>query len=260
MTEIHMNLNNFFGFEQLINLFPESNLYEFTSDKIFRLKNHVICRCDKEMVHNGYDYARKKGFGKVKIGKQLCKKCGNQYHEDKSFWKKLLSDWQEMTISVILTLRDSHVSWEVIHKIMNFLIPCSKGKAMSLFDTQISQFEYTQDNYVIVNYDEQHPKKGRTQKYRLTLLNYQTKIPIADCLFDNKNDETIKQFLQENLDITKELIIITDCDRRYPQIFKDLWGKRVIHQKCLLHLNKLIVKIYFYCVALALIFLKIQYI
>lgn len=242
MTQIHLNLNNFFGFKQLISLFPESNQYEFTSDKIFRLKNHIVCACGKMMVHNGYDYARKKGFGKVRIGKQFCKSCLNQHHEDKSFWKKLLLQWQEITTSVILTLRDSHVSWEVIHKIMNFLIPCSKGKAMSLFDTQMDQFEYTQDNYVIVNYDEQHPKKGRTQKYRLTLLNYQTKIPIADCLFDNKNDETIKLFLQENLDINKELIIITDCDRRYPQIFKDLWGKRVIHQKCLLHLNKLIVK------------------
>lgn len=242
MTEVHVNLNNFFGSEQLLCLFPESNLYEFTSDKIFRLKKHMICSCGKEMVHNGYDYARKKGFGKVRIGKQWCRKCDIQYHEEKSFWKKLLSDWQETTNSLLLILRDSHVSWDIIAKIMSFIIPCSKGKAMYLFDAKINQFEYPQDNYVIVNYDEQHPKKGRTQKYRLTLLNYQTKVPIADCLFDDKNDETIKQFLHDNLDINKELIIITDCDRRYPQIFKELWAKRVIHQKCLLHLNKLIVK------------------
>ncbi|MBI5393465.1 ISNCY family transposase [Candidatus Woesearchaeota archaeon] len=242
MTEIYLNLNNFSNSEALLSLFPSSNQYEFTSDKIFRLKNHIICSCEKEMVHNGYDYARKKGFGKVRIGKQLCKKCGKQYHEDKSFWKKLLFDWKEIINSMVLMFRDSHVSWEVMSKFMSFIIPCSKGKLMYLFNERIEQFEYPQDNFIIVNYDEQHPKKGRTQKYRLTLLNYITKVPIADCLFDNKDDETIKKFLKEHLDITKELIIITDCDRRYPQIFKDLWGKKVIHQKCLLHLNKLIVK------------------
>ena len=113
---------------------------------------------------------------------------------------------------------------------------------MYLFNNKIEQFEYPQDNYLIVNYDEQHPKKGRAQKFRLTLLNYETKVPIAEGLFDNKDEETIKKFLREHLDTEKELVIITDCDRRYPKIFKDLWGNKLIHQKCLLHLNKLVVK------------------
>lgn len=43
------------------------------------------------MVHNGCDYVRKKGFGKTKIGKQICQECNNQHHEDKSFWKNLIS-------------------------------------------------------------------------------------------------------------------------------------------------------------------------
>jgi len=73
-------------------------------------------------------------------------------------------------------------------------------------------------------------------------LNYETKVPIAEGLFDNKDEETIKKFLREHLDTEKELVIITDCDRRYPQIFKDLWREKIIHQKCLLHLNKLVVK------------------
>lgn len=243
MTEICLNLNNFAVLNQLLALFPVSNEYELTTKKIFRSKKHKVCSCcGNEMVHDGYDWVRKKGFGKAKVGKQLCKKCDMQYHEDKSFWKKLLSEWKETVTSFILTLRDSHVSWDIASKLLGFILPCSKGKAMYLFNEQIEQFEYPQDNFLIVNYDEQHPKKGRTQKFRLTLLNYKTKIPIAEGLFDNKDDETIKKFLREHLDTNKELIIITDCDRRYPQIFKDLWGNKVIHQKCLLHLNKLIVK------------------
>ncbi|MEK6939998.1 MAG: ISNCY family transposase, partial [Nanoarchaeota archaeon] len=242
MTTIQLNFNNLSEAEALFSIFPASDKYEFTAKRVFRLKHHVDCSCGDKMVHNGYDYARKKGFGKVRIGKQLCKTCGNQYHEDKSFWKKLLSQWKEMITKFIMTLRDADVSWDIVSKLMNFIIPFGKTKAMYMFNERIEQFEYPQENYLIVNYDEQHPKKGRTQKFRLTLLNYKTKIPIADCLFDNKNEETIRMFLREHLDTEKELIIITDCDRRYPKIFNDLWGNKLIHQKCLLHLNKLVVK------------------
>lgn len=242
MTTFQLNLNNFSESEALFSIFPASDKYEFTSKRVFRLKHNVICFCGTEMVYNGFDYARKKGFGKVRIGKQICQNCENQHHEDKSFWKKLLSQWKEMITNLILTLRDADVSWDVVSKIMRFIIPCSKSKAAYIFNNRIEQFDYPQDNYLIVNYDEQHPKKGRMQKFRLTLLNYKTKVPIAEGLFDNKDEETIKEFLREHLDTEKELVIITDCDRRYPKIFKDLWGSKLIHQKCLLHLNKLVVK------------------
>jgi hypothetical protein len=194
------------------------------------------------MVYNGFDIVRKKGFGKTKVGKQICKKCGMQHHEDKGFWKNLLSMWHETMTSMFLELRDSHVSWKTISSLSKYLIPCSKDKARTMFNDRVELFEYPQDNYLIVNYDEQHPKKGRAQKFRLTLLNYQTKIPLADELFDNKDAETIEAFLRNNLDVTKPIVIITDCDRAYPKIFKQIWGKKVIHQKCLLHLNKLVVK------------------
>lgn len=241
MTEIYLNLNNFNDFEALLNLFPASKDYEFTAKKVFRSKKRVIC-CGQECVHDGHDFIRKRGFGKANVGKQLCKICQKQYHEDKSFWKKLLGQWQETITSLILTLRDSHVAWENIAKVMGFLIPFGKTKALSLFNNAVEQFEYPQDNFLIVNYDEQHPKRGRMQKFRLTLLNYKTKVPIAEGLFDNKDDETIEAFLRKHLDADKEIVIITDCDRRYPAIFKKIWGKKVIHQKCLLHLNKLVVK------------------
>ena len=193
------------------------------------------------MVHNGYDYARKKGLGKVKIGKQRCPICQEEYHEDKGFWKSLLSRWKETITKMILSLRDSHVSWQAISNLMKFILPCGKDKAIRLFDDAIEQFSYTQDNYAIVHYDEQHPKQGRNQKFRLTLLNYETKQPIADELFDNKDEKTIEAFLRKHLDPDKEIVIITDCDRRYPAIFKRIWGNKVVHQKCLLHLNKLVV-------------------
>jgi hypothetical protein len=240
MTEIYLNLNNFTDSKLLLTLFPASNEYEFTAKKVFRSKKRVIC-CGQECVHDGHDFIRKKGFGKAKVGKQICQICGKQHHEDKSFWKKLLGQWQETITSLILTLRDSHMAWEVVQKVMSFIIPFGKTKAVNLFNNRVEQFEYPQENFLIVNYDEQHPKRGRVQKFRLTLLNYKTRVPIADELFESKDDATIEAFLRKHLDVNKEIVIITDCDRRYPAIFKRIWGKKVIHQKCLLHLNKLVV-------------------
>lgn len=242
MTQIHLNLNNFLDFKTLLGIFPESKQYEFTSKKIFRRKMRLTCTCGCQMTHNGFNFVRKKGFGKAKVGKQKCPKCGRTHTEDKGFWKNLLSKWVETTTSLIMALRDSDVSWVKIKTVMDFIMPCSKDKARYLFNNKIEQFEYPQDNFLIVNYDEQHPKRGRTQKYRLTLLNYETGIPIAEGLFDDKDEETIEAFLRGHLDTEKELVIITDCDRRYPKIFKRIWGNKVIHQKCLLHLNKLVVK------------------
>jgi len=241
MTEIHLNLNNFTDSEELLQIFPQANEYQFTSKKVFISKKEIICTCGTEMTHNGYDYARKKGFGKVRIGKKVCSSCDKQHHEDKQFWKNLLSQWQETIVSLIYVLKYQDVSWQAVSTIMNFILPCGKDKATYMFNQKIEQFEYKQENYVFVGYDEQHPKKGRTQKFRLALINCQTKKPIADELFDNKDNETIELFLRRHLDTTKELVIVTDCDRRYPEIFKKIWGNKVIHQKCLMHLNKLVV-------------------
>ncbi len=93
----------------------------------------------------------------------------------------------------------------------------------------------------IVHYDEQFPKEGRCQKFRLTLLDAKTKQPIAEGLFEEKDPETIKQFLRMNLDTSKPIYIVTDFGTSYPKILKEVFGKNLLHQYCLLHLNKLIV-------------------
>jgi len=196
------------------------------------------------MVHNGYDYARKRGFGRVKVGKQLCRKCGLQHHEDKRFWKNLLMQWQETLCSFVMMLRDSNVAWKVIEKITGFLVPCSKDTVRKLFNDKVDPYAYTNEDVAIVHYDEQHPKKGRTKRFRLTLLDHKTRRPIADGLFEDKEVGTIEKFLRTHLDVTKPIVIITDGDEKYPSIFQRIWGRNFVHQKCLMHLNKLIVKEY----------------
>ncbi|KKH62472.1 transposase, partial [Methanosarcina mazei] len=79
------------------------------------------------------------------------------------------------------------------------------------------------------------------QKYRLTLLDAKTQTTIADDLFDDKSPETIKEFLRKNLDASEPVFIVTDFDKRYPDILKEIFGDKLVHQYCLMHLNKLIV-------------------
>ena len=60
-----------------------------------------------------------------------------------------------------------------------------------IYNTEVPPLE----DVLIVHYDEQFPKEGRSQKYRLTLLDAKTKRPLADELFDKKDPEIVEQFL-----------------------------------------------------------------
>ena len=93
----------------------------------------------------------------------------------------------------------------------------------------------------IVLYDEQHPKKGRTQKFRLTLLDGVTGQPIAEELYNSKDPATIMAFLVKYLDPNKRTFVVTDLYPSYPGIFEEFFGENLIHQYCLMHLDKLIV-------------------
>jgi hypothetical protein len=71
--------------------------------------------------------------------------------------------------------------------IMGLIYPQGKD---TIFNTFADSIEKTVippiEDFPIVLYDEQHPKKGRTQKFRLTLLDSVTGQPIAEELHDSK--------------------------------------------------------------------------
>jgi hypothetical protein len=136
-------------------------------------------------------------------------------------------------------LRVNHVSLEVIEKVSNYIYPRSK-------DTICTMIKSATDNMVVpkieevqfVHYDELHPKAGRSQKYRLTLLDYRTKQVITDELFDSKDGATIEDFLRRNLYVHKPISIVTDLYRGYDEIFRKIFGNRVAHQFCLFHQDR----------------------
>src|SRR3989338_226402 len=125
---------------------------------------------------------------------------------------------------------------------MDFLTPMSKDSVMRRIFSVVKQLilPTIKTEVQIVHYDEQHPKKGRQQQYRLTLICAVSQKVIADELHDEKSYDIVHKFLTTHLDAHKATVIITDDCPWYPMIFEDIWGENVRHQLCILHLNKLI--------------------
>jgi len=245
MVIINTTFGNFSETPILQKIFGEfGNEYEYTENDIFRKKNPPQCpKCGRKMVHNGFNSYNKKGMGRIKIGKYICKPCNENLEEDRSVWEQLKTLFTDLLGDLYQMLRLNHVAYNAISRLMRLIFPQSKSTIFREFSRAMKNTEIPPlENVLIVHYDEQFPKKGRTQKYRLTLLDANTKRPVADELFDKKDPETIKQFLVANLDTSKPIFIVTDFYSSYPPVLKEVFGDNLIHQYCLLHLNKLVVK------------------
>ena len=245
MVTVNTTFGNFSETPILQKIFDDfGNEYEYTENGILRKKTPPQCPiCGRKMVHNGFNSYTKKGMGTIKIGKYKCKPCEKNIEEDRSVWEQLKTLFTGLLGELYQTLRLNHVAYDAISGLMRLIFPQSKSTIFREFNRAMENTEIPPlENVLIVHYDEQFPKEGRTQKYRLTLLDAKTKRPVADELFDKKDPETIKQFLLANLDTSKPIFIVTDFYSSYPPVLKEVFGDNLIHQCCLLHLNKLVVK------------------
>ncbi len=245
MVTISSTFKNISEIPNLLNVFGNfGNDYEYTATGIFRRIKPPQCpECNNTTVHNGFNQYTKKGLGIIKIGKYLCKHCGKMLEEQRSSWEKIKKELFSHLGQIYQMLRLNHVSYQAISDIMDLIFSRSKGTVFREFNKMMENVEIPQLKAVyIVHYDEQFPKEGRCQKFRLTLLDAKTKQKIADELFDDKSPDTIKQFLISKLDISEPIFIVTDFGTSYPKVLKEIFGDKLLHQYCLLHLNKLIVK------------------
>ena len=244
MSIIESTLNNFSYvpiLQEIFFSFPHE--YEFTKRGTIRRIERPICpRCGKSMVKNGYNSYIKKRLGTVKVGKWCCTKCKVSLEEDKTFWENLKDEFFEALAHMTRILKDHKVSYEGISDIFALVYPRSRETVRLQFTKSIDEVKIPVDtNFFVIHYDEQHPRKGRCQKFRLTLLDSSSRTPIADELFDDKSTETIEKFLGKYLDPEKPVYIVSDLDRRYPGILKRFFTNGYYHQPCLTHLNKRIV-------------------
>lgn len=244
MTEIQFSLINFPHRDTLLTIFKDyPDDFEFTADGVFRKVVAPLCPdCGMPMSHNGTNTYRKGHLGEANVGRYLCGCCGRSLDEDRSFWNRLKAQFFDILTDISLRLRLCHVSFEEIEMVMSSIYPRDKDTIRNMVRCAIEKMEIPPIKDIqIVHYDEQHPKAGRSQRYRLTLLDSITKQVIAEELFDSKDADTIEGFLRRNLDTHKPVFIVTDLYRGYSEIFKKVFGNKVYHQLCLLHLNKLIV-------------------
>jgi hypothetical protein len=244
MTKIQLSLINFPNHEILSTILNDfSNDFEFTANGVFRRIAPPLCPdCGFPMSHNGFNTYRKGHLGEVNIGRYLCRVCGKSVEEDRAFWNNLKTRFFEVLTEICLRLRLNHASYELIEEIMSFIYPRDKDTIRNMVQSAIEGLNVPAVTDIqFVHYDEQHPKAGRNQKYRLTLLDSISRQVIADELFDSKDAKTIEDFLRRNIDTHKPVFIITDLYRGYSEIFKRVFGNKVTHQLCLLHLNKLII-------------------
>jgi len=244
MAKIQLSLINFAQREILSTIFCDySNEFEFTANGIFRKVTPPVCsECGMQMTRNGFNTYRKEHLGEATVGRYSCKPCGQSIEEDHSFWNRMKTQFFNILTDIILRLRHNHVSFEEIESIMNLLYPRDKDTIRNMVQGAIEDLAIPAVKDIqIVHYDEQHPKAGRSQKFRLTLLDGVSRMVIAEELFDSKDFDTIEKFLRSHLDTSKPIFIVTDLYRGYSDLFKKIFGNKVTHQLCLLHLNKLIV-------------------
>nr|AAU82195.1 conserved hypothetical protein [uncultured archaeon GZfos11H11] len=173
MASLDTNLNNFSYCEILLAIFGEySTDFVYTATGIFRRTVPPVCpECGTQMNYNGYNTYDKRGLGSVKIGRYICPSCNKTCEEERSFWEKLNGDFFGIISGIYNLMKLHHVSYQGMSDIMGLIYPQGKD---TIFNTFADSIEKTVippiEDFQIVLYDEQHPKKGRTQKFRLTLL------------------------------------------------------------------------------------------
>jgi len=245
MVGINLNFNNFGDFDIIMSIFGGfSKDFEVTSNGVFRIKIAPPCPiCQTQTNFNGSNQYTKKNLGTFKIGKYECPCCKKSIEEDRSIWEKIKTDFFNQLRHIYRQLKANHVSYQAISDIIKLIFPQSKSTIFREFNESMEEVEVPKvEKVYIVHYDEQFPKEGRCQKFRLTLFDSKTKRPIAEGIFDGKDSETIKQFLISNLNTTEPIYIVTDFGTSYPNILKEIFGDKLLHQYCLFHLNKLVVK------------------
>jgi len=244
MVCLDLTLINFWEKNLFFSVFKKyNNDFEYTSKGVLRRITPPKClNCDTQMNHNGYNIYTKKNLGSVKIGRYICPICSELDEENREFWEDMKTGFFSALKPIYQLLRVHHVSYEGISQLMEHIFPRGKDTIYHAFtdsveETAVPPLEVSH----IVHYDEQFPKRGCSQKYRLTILDNFTAQPIADELHNKKDPETIKEFLERHLNPNEVIFVVTDLYSSYSSVLEEFFGDKVLHQWCLLHLNKRIV-------------------
>lgn len=245
MNVIKTNLNNFLVAENVLDIMNKygDNLV-YTQNNVIIAEKEILCpKCQETMVRNGTNLHGKKKIAKNKTQRMRCLKCKTNIEIAPDILDKHIQSFLEALKNMILTLRSGYLSFELISDAIKSMIDISPDTVRRIFETEVDNTEIPMESsFQIVHYDEQHPKKGRIQKYRLSLYDGILKQMIVEELVDELNEEAVRDFLDRHLPKEKMIFLVSDHLPWYNELFMKLRPGYIIHQHCLLHLNKNIVK------------------
>lgn len=243
MTTVYTTLFNYHSVPELQVIFSKfSNEYVFDNGTFYKkIPPNCPC-CNERMIHNGYNQYQKQNFIKIKIGKYICPSCKKNVQESSEIFTSIIAFLKNSLFPVILKMRAGKMSYCDIADVMASIIPMSKDTILRIIEEIVEEMEIKQPekrNFQFLGYDEQYVKVNGELKYRLTILDLLSRIPIVDVIASSKDsEEIISLFKNSSLDFNKPTIIITDLDKKYPEILNELFGKNLLHLRCLFHLLK----------------------
>ena len=169
----------------------------------------------------------------------------NAIQEENIFLDNIRLECSKILDGLCQVLRNHDVSYEGISDVMDYLVPQGKDTICRKFFNSVASVQLPEASPIqIIHYDEQHPKAGRSQKFRLTLLNGVSHEVIAEELADKKSQDTIKPFFKRNLneiiEKSKPVFVVTDLGKGYAELITEIFNGKAIHQYCIFHLNKII--------------------
>lgn len=218
----------------------------FESSKGIFIYNKPFCKhCfSRKVVKHGYNtrelYTIDGEKIHVKVQRYYCKKCGKysqtEFIEDydaySHFHKDTLSKSNETKELDNVSLRNI----SKFHKIFNKITISHETVRKSLILTD--NLYYVNEDLELsgyYSYDVQWVRVERVWYYRHVLFDIINKMPVAELLIDNEDDETVENFIKNNIPSHKRIAIITDLKKSYDKIIDKLG---FIHQKCIFHLSQ----------------------
>lgn len=190
--------------------------------------------------HNTESFIIKSIGMAINIGQCECKDCGLRWSVDIDELYLLIEKLKELVREFATQIRSEKNSLENTAELIKTLIgrPYShmsiqrwyKAKTNPLEERKIKD-ENCSGYYL---YDEQEVRAECKKKQRLSLRDVTIKQPIAEEIKDDREKETIRKFLVENLKNKPRIAMTVDGNPAYPEIIaKDL---NMNYQSCIKHL------------------------
>lgn len=246
MTDKQDILFGFDNFDYHMKLDAPKDKSIFESSKGVFIYNEPFCKhCfSRKVVKHGYTvrelYTKDGEKIHVKVQRYYCKKCGKysqtkfleDYDDYSHFHKDTLSKSNETKELENVSLRNI----SKFHRIFNRITISHETVRKSLILT--NNLYYANEDLELsgyYSYDVQWVRVERIWYYRHVLFDIINKILIAELLIDNEDDETVENFIKNNIPSHKRMAIITDLKKSYDKIIDKLG---FIHQKCTFHLSQ----------------------